>query len=126
IVDTDVHVEGVYLGTDPALDEAVAIGRALGVRVLQTQQGVHVRSGRPPHQRIDLHVADVPTLVPALAALASSLPYGLRITGAQHIQFRKTARLSTLMGELEKIGHQFSPIYDRDALDGFETSPANG
>jgi 3-phosphoshikimate 1-carboxyvinyltransferase len=30
------------------------------------------------------------------------------------------------MGELEKIGHQFSPIYDRDALDGFETIAANG
>jgi 3-phosphoshikimate 1-carboxyvinyltransferase len=126
IVDTDVHVANVFLGTDPALDKAVAIGRALGVQVSQTPYGVQICSGPPPRQRVELQVEHVPTLVPALAALAASLPYGLRITGAQHIQFHKTSRLAAVLGELEKIGHQFDPIYERDALDGFETMPANG
>lgn len=126
IIDTDVHVANVFLGTDPALDEAVAIGRALGVQVHQTPFGVQICSGAPPHQRVELQVEHVPTLVPALAALAASLPYGLRITGAQHIQFHKTSRLAAVLDELEKIGHQFNPIYERDALDGFETMPSNG
>lgn len=126
IVDTDVHIENVFLGADPALDETVAIGRKLGVQITQTAHGVRVCSGAPPRQRVNLEVAHVPTLVPAMAALASSLPYGLRITGAQHIQFHKTSRLAALLTELEKLGRQFSPIYERGALDGFETLPSNG
>lgn len=120
IVDTDIHIEGVYLGRDPLLDEAVAIGRELGVQVYQTARGVRILSGVLPTKRIELHVADVPTLVPALTAIACRLPHGMRITGAQHIRFHKTSRLETLMAELEKLNYSFKPIYKGDVVDGFE------
>src|SRR5947209_7684480 len=120
VVDTNIHIEDVHLGSDPLQDEAIAIGRRLGVQVYQTAHGVRILSGSPPTKRVELHVAHVPTLVPALTAIACRLPHGMRITGAQHVRFHKTSRLETLMAELDKLNYSFKPIYKGDAVDGFE------
>jgi 3-phosphoshikimate 1-carboxyvinyltransferase len=126
IVDTDIQIEGVSLGTDSLLDEAVAIGRTLGVQIYQTTSGVRILSGPLPTSLVEFHVAHVPTLVPALTAIAGYLPHGMRLTGAQHIRFHKTSRLETLMTELEKLGFFFQPIYKGDVVDGFEASLGTG
>lgn len=126
IVDTDIHIESVSLGADSLLDEAMAIGRTLGVQVYQTSSGVRILSGKLPTSLVEFHVTHVPTLVPALTAIAGYLPHGMRLTGAQHIRFHKTSRLETLMAELEKLSFSFQPIYKGNVVDGFEASLGSG
>jgi 3-phosphoshikimate 1-carboxyvinyltransferase len=119
--EADLRLEGVHPCGDPLLHRALEIGGLLGVRLRQVGPTLLVSSGEPPAERVDLDVTDVPTLVPALAAVACRLPRGLRVTGAQHLRFHKTSRLETLMGELEKLGHRLTPVWKDGVLDGFES-----
>lgn len=120
-VDTDMFVADVQLGCDPMLDAAVAVGRAMGVVIEQRSHGVQITSGPAPRQQVQLHMEHLPTLVPAVAAVALRLPHGVRVTGARHLRFHKTSRLEALLDKLDLLGHHLEPIYSADELDGFET-----
>jgi 3-phosphoshikimate 1-carboxyvinyltransferase len=119
VTDVDLRIDDVRLGIDPFLDSAIELGRALGARITPDGDGVRIRSGEPPAAQVVVDATDVPTLVPALAAIAPSLPAGMRLTGADHLRHHKTSRLDVLMSELETLGRRLAPIYVDGALDGF-------
>ncbi|MGH4024421.1 MAG: 3-phosphoshikimate 1-carboxyvinyltransferase [Pseudonocardiaceae bacterium] len=121
VADTDVRVQDVLLGDDALLDAAVALGRRLGVRISQEGPDVRIVSGPAPAGPLDIDATDLPTLVPALAAVAAHLPNGLRLRGARHVQHHKTSRLAVMIEELAALGMQLRPIHRDGALDGFET-----
>jgi 3-phosphoshikimate 1-carboxyvinyltransferase len=82
---------------------------------------VRIASGPAPRGEVVVDTSHVPTLVPALAAVASSLPGGVRLTGAGHLRHHKTSRLEVLMAELARLGRVLTPVYRAGVLDGFVT-----
>jgi 3-phosphoshikimate 1-carboxyvinyltransferase len=68
-----------------------------------------------------LDAVDVPTLVPALAAVASSLPAGMELTGAAHLVYHKTSRLDLTIEGLAAMGRHLEPVYTDGQLAGFRT-----
>lgn len=121
VLDTDILLEDVTLGTDAFLDEAVGLGRQLGVRIAQAGTALRITSGPAPAARVEIDAADVPTLVPALAAAASSLPHGMLLRGAGHVRYHKTSRLQVVLEELTRMGRVLRPVYRDGHLDGFGT-----
>lgn len=115
-------VTGRGWSCEPLLAAAIDIGGRLGVQVTETAIGLHISGWRPPRGPVHVNAADVPTFVPALAAVAGRLPCGLRVTGARHLQFHKTDRLALLLAELGKLGQGFTPVLRAGELDGFETA----
>ncbi len=97
IVDADILINDVVLGGDVFLDSAAALGRRLGVKITQEGTALRIASGPPPADRVVIDACDIPTLVPALAALASSLPSGMLLRNARHIQHHKTSRLRVVL-----------------------------
>ena len=123
VADADYLVRDVTLGEQPLLDAAVAAGRALGVRIIQQGPDIRIVSGPAPVERVEIDATNIPTFVPALAAVASSLPCGLRVTGASHIRHHKTSRLSVMMDQLARLGRPLAPVVRDGELDGFESLP---
>lgn len=123
VADVDITVQDVQLGRQPFLDAVVDLGRRLGVRITQQGTAIRVRSGEPPADRVDIDACGVPTLVPALAAVAHDLPGGMRLTGARHIRHHKTSRLAVVMDQLALLGRPLTPITADGVLDGFEPLP---
>lgn len=121
IADTDILVEDVVLGQDAFLDATVELGRRLGVVVSQEGTAVHIASGPAPAHPLEVDATDVPTLVSALAALASSLPRGMMLHGARHVGFHKTPRLRVVMDGLAEMGRVLAPVWREGELDGFRT-----
>ncbi|WP_405989110.1 3-phosphoshikimate 1-carboxyvinyltransferase [Streptomyces sp. NBC_00986] len=121
VADADILVEDVELGEDLFLDSAVALGRRLGVRITQEGTNLRIRSGERPAEQVEIDASDLPTLVPALAAVASSLPHGMVLQGARHIHHHKTSRLQVVLDELARLGRVLRPHYRDGQLDGFET-----
>jgi len=121
IADADITVEDVVLGADDFLDTTVALGRRLGVHIEQDGTAVRIVSGPPPARLVEVDAADLPTLVPALAALASSLPGGMVLRGARHVGYHKTDRLQVVMDGLADMGRILTPLRQAGALDGFRT-----
>jgi 3-phosphoshikimate 1-carboxyvinyltransferase len=117
VADADIHVEDVVRGLDSALE----LGRRLGVRLTQEGTALRVTSGPPPADRVVIEASDVPTLVPALAAAASSLPGGMLLRGARHLRYHKTSRAQVVLDELARMGRILRPRYLDGELDGFET-----
>ncbi|MGH3550725.1 MAG: hypothetical protein ACRDQU_21915 [Pseudonocardiaceae bacterium] len=117
----DVRIQDVLLGDDPLLDAAVALGRRLGVRIIQDGLDIRIVSGAAPAEPLDVDATDLPTLVPALAAVAAHLPNRLRVRGARHIHHHKTSRLAVMLKELATLGLHLRPILHDGVLDGFET-----
>ncbi len=116
-------------GDDPLVAAALDIGRRLGMRLTPAAAGLRVAGWQPPRAPVHVDAIAVPTFIPALAAVAARLPYGVRVTGARHLQFHKTDRLALLLSELGKLGHRFKPVMQSGELDGFETAapgPASG
>lgn len=126
LVDTDVVVPGVRPGGDPFIDAALELGRRLGVRVEPAGAGIRIASGPPPDRRVTVDAAELPTLVPALAAVAPALPAGMRLSGAAHLQHHKTSRLGVVIAELAKLGRRLEPVFTGGRLDGFVTAGATG
>ncbi len=121
VADADIRVREVRLGVDAFLDAAVSIGRRLGVVIEQDGSDVRISSGEPPTARVYLDAVDVPTLVPALAAVASSLPAGMELTGAAHLVYHKTSRLDLTIEGLAAMGRHLEPVYTDGQLAGFRT-----
>jgi 3-phosphoshikimate 1-carboxyvinyltransferase len=124
VTDADIVVRDVPLGRHPFLDAVVTVGRRLGVRISREGRDIRIVSGPPPTGQLDIDASGIPTLVPALAAVASDLPAGLRLTGARHIRHHKTSRLAVVMDQLARLGRPLAPVLRDGALDGFETLPA--
>lgn len=122
VTDAEIRVREVPLGEDALLDAAVALGRRLGVRITQDGPDVRIGSGPAPAEPLDIDATDLPTLVPALAAVAAHLPGGLRLRGARHVHHHKTSRLAVMIEELAALGIRLRPIRRDGVLDGFETS----
>lgn len=123
VTDADIVVRDVSLGRHPFLDTVVAVGRRLGVSVTAEGDDIRIVSGPPPQELLEIDARDIPTLVPALAAVASDLPAGLRLTGAGHIRHHKTSRLAVVMEQLALLGRPLTPLFNGAALDGFATAP---
>ncbi|HST81428.1 MAG TPA: hypothetical protein VLL08_06790 [Kineosporiaceae bacterium] len=123
LVDVDLHLPGVVLGADPFVDAAIGIGRRLGVRIDADGPGISVVSGPPPSRPVVIDAAALPTLVPALAALACELPAGLEVHGAAHLRHHKTSRLELVIGELAKLGRRLTPTFVDGQPDGFISGP---
>ncbi|MEU0674248.1 hypothetical protein ABZ330_15375 [Streptomyces sp. NPDC006172] len=121
IVDTDILVEDVVLGQDAFLDSVVELGRSLGVLLEQKGSALRIASGAPPSEQVVIDASDIPTLVPALAAAASSLPHGMLVRNARHLQHHKTSRLEIVIAELARTGRVLRPLHRDGELDGFET-----
>ncbi|MGH3794498.1 MAG: 3-phosphoshikimate 1-carboxyvinyltransferase [Pseudonocardiaceae bacterium] len=121
IADADIRVQDVLLGDDQFLDNAVALGRRLGVQITQDGMDIRIVSGPAPAEPLDVNAANLPTLVPALAAVSPHLPNGLRLCGARHIHHHKTSRLAVMIEELATLGMHLRPILRGGELDGFET-----
>jgi len=121
VTDADILVEDVQLGEDSLLDSALTVARRMGVRLVQEGSAVRIVSGPPPAERILIDARGIPTLVPALAAVASSLPHGMVLRNARHIQHHKTSRLQVVLEELARMGRILRPILRDGQLDGFET-----
>jgi 3-phosphoshikimate 1-carboxyvinyltransferase len=119
LVDVDLHIPGVLLGVDPFVDAAIAVGRRLGIQIEPDGQGIRVVSGPPPTRPVVIDASPLPTLVPALAALACELPAGLQVRGAAHLRHHKTSRLEVVLGELAKLGRQLTPTFVDGRPDGF-------
>ncbi|SFE09179.1 3-phosphoshikimate 1-carboxyvinyltransferase [Actinacidiphila alni] len=124
VTDADIVVREVPLGRHPFLDDVVTVGRRLGVRIDREGPDIRIVSGPPPAAPLEIDATGIPTLVPALAAVASDLPAGLRVTGARHIRHHKTSRLAVVMDQLARLGRPLAPVLRDGALDGFETLPA--
>lgn len=121
LADADILVEDVILGEDTLLDSAVRLGRRLGVLITQQGTAVRITSGPPPAGPVTIDATDVPTLVPALAAVASSLPNGMVLHGARHVRHHKTSRLRVVLDGLAGMGRVLRPLHEDGALDGFAT-----
>lgn len=121
VTEVDVRIRHAVLDADPFLDAAVAIGRRLGVRIEQDGADVRVRSATVPAEPVLIDATDVPTLVPALAAVAASLPAGLELTGAAHLVHHKTSRLDTVLAGLAELGIRLQPVHRDGVLDGFRS-----
>jgi 3-phosphoshikimate 1-carboxyvinyltransferase len=124
LMDSDLFLPGVRRGTDPLVDQAIEVADRLGVRIESAGDGVRLVSGPPPSRRVVIDAAGMPTLVPALAALACDLPAGLRVHGASHLRHHKTSRLELVLGELAKLGRRLTPTFVDGQLDGFVSRPA--
>jgi 3-phosphoshikimate 1-carboxyvinyltransferase len=122
VTDTDILVTDVTLGADPFVDTVVALGRRLGVRVTQAGSDIRIASGPPPAGLTKIDAAAVPTLIPALAAIAGDLPGGMLLRGARHVRHHKTSRLATVLAELAVLRRPLRPVFDGQELDGFETA----
>jgi len=121
VADTDILVEDVVLGRDLFLDTAVALGRRLGVHLAQESSALRVTSAAPPAEQVVVDATSIPTLVPALAAIASSLPNGMLLRNARHIRNHKTSRLQVVLDELARMGRMLHRHHRDGQLDGFET-----
>jgi 3-phosphoshikimate 1-carboxyvinyltransferase len=121
VTDVDIYVGGVQTQDDPIFDQAINIGKMLGVKIVEEDRGMRIRSGIPPLNRIELQAEGFPTFVPALAAIGRYLPHGLTLRGASHLRYHKTSRLEIILEELHNLGYGFSPVYQENALDGFQT-----
>ncbi|MEU6575108.1 hypothetical protein [Streptomyces sp. NPDC046805] len=119
VADADLLVEDVVLGQDAFLDSVADLGRRLGVRLSQQGTALRITSGPAPADRVVVDASDIPTLVPALAAIASSLPAGMSLTNARHIQHHKTSRLQVVLDELARMGRVLRPLHRDGQLDGF-------
>lgn len=121
VADTDIRVEDVEPDEDGLLGSAMELGTRLGVRLTHEDTALRITSGEPPSAPVLIDAIDVPTLVPALAAIASSLPGGMVLRNARHIQNHKTSRLDVVLGELARLGRVLEPVYHEGQLDGFTT-----
>ncbi|HEV2377851.1 MAG TPA: hypothetical protein VGS19_37520 [Streptosporangiaceae bacterium] len=124
VADADIVVADAAPGRDEFVDHVTGLGRRLGVQITRQGPDLRIRSGPPPGGRVEVDAAAVPTLVPALAAISTNLPAGLRLRGARHLRHHKTSRLAVVMAELARLGRHLRPIYHGGELDGFETSEA--
>jgi 3-phosphoshikimate 1-carboxyvinyltransferase len=121
ITDCDILIEDVQLGEDAFLDSVVALGRRLGVHIDQSGTGLRIRTGAAPDEEVVIDAAGIPTLVPALAAIATGVPDGIRLYNARHIRHHKTNRLGVVLTELARMGRVLQPQYHDGQLDGFRT-----
>jgi 3-phosphoshikimate 1-carboxyvinyltransferase len=121
VADADILVEDVVLGGDLFLDAVVALGRRLGATITQEGDALRITSGASPAHQVVVDATDIPTLVPALAAIAASLPNGMLLRNARHIQHHKTCRLHVVLDELGRLGHVLRRHHRDGHLDGFET-----
>jgi 3-phosphoshikimate 1-carboxyvinyltransferase len=121
VADADILIEDAVLGVDAFLDRAAALGRRLGTRIEQKGTALRITSGPPPADQVVIDASGIPTLVPALAAVASSLPAGMLLRNARHIRHHKTSRLQVVLSELARMGRILRPHDRNGELDGFET-----
>ncbi len=75
-------------------------------------EGGRVRVKRKPLQPVELNVADVPDLMPALAVLACAAEGRTSILGAERLRYKESDRLAAMSAELEKLGADVAEFED--------------
>ena len=111
-----VRVRGLSADTRQGDRRVLDVLRSFGAVVEESDGAVLVRKGRLCGQVID--AADVPDLVPTLAALAAGAEGTTRIVNAARLRFKESDRLATTRAMLTALGGDVEETADGLVLRG--------
>lgn len=99
---TGVTVGGVTTASTQGDSRILDIVREMGAAVTETPEGVNVRRGTL--RAISLDAADVPDLVPVVAALAAVADGVTEITGAARLRLKESDRIASVAAMVNSLG----------------------
>lgn len=105
--------------------ECMAVLRLLGIQVSYdpVARELHVQRTEPEAASLDIDGRNIPTVVPALAAIAPFVDADVTVRNAAHVNNHKCPRVSVMIEELNRMGCRISAIYRGDgAVDGFSAT----
>ena len=108
--DKGVRVTGLSPATAQGDRKILDILRGFGAVVEESDAGVLVRRGALVGQTVD--AADVPDLVPTLAALAAGAAGETRIVNAARLRFKESDRLATTAAMIRALGGEAEETAD--------------
>jgi len=111
----------------------VAILQMLGIRTTYdpATHSLRIQRTTPQASSIEIDGRNIPTVVPALAAIVPFVEAEITVRNVAHVNNHKCPRVAVMVRELNRMGFQITPVYRGDgAVDGFSTfgrqRPAGG
>ncbi|MBQ1804545.1 MAG: 3-phosphoshikimate 1-carboxyvinyltransferase, partial [Oscillospiraceae bacterium] len=109
--DDGVRVEGLNLNSAQGDRAILTILRGFGAIVEEQSGAVHVRRGEVLHPCV-IDASATPDLVPALSALAATVPGETRIENAARLRLKESDRLRTTAAMLTALGASVRELPD--------------
>lgn len=105
--------------------QAMSVLRRLGIDVSYDPviRELHIQRTTPEAGSVEIDGRNIPTIVPALAAIAPFVDAKVSVRNAAHVNNHKCPRVSVMIEELNRMGCQIAAVYrDDGAVDGFSTT----
>lgn len=105
--------------------ESMAALRLLGIDVCYdpVARQLHIRRTAPEADSVEIDGRNIPTIVPALAAIAPFVEAKVTVRNAAHVNNHKCRRVSVMIEELNRMGCQIAAVYRGDGMvDGFSAT----
>jgi 3-phosphoshikimate 1-carboxyvinyltransferase len=113
--------------------EFIAVLGRLGVDVCydSVARELHIQRTSPEARWIEIDGRNIPTTIPALAAIAPFVEAKVTVRNVAHVNNHKCPRVSVMIAELNRMGCRMAAVYRGDgAVDGFSAAgrqrPAGG
>ncbi len=113
-----ITVRGLSADSSQGDKKILDLLREFGAEVRETEDGITVREGEL--KGISVDAADIPDLIPAVAALASAADGTTVITHAERLRLKETDRLKSTCGMLKALGADILEASDGMIVNGKE------